>query len=241
MTDEEYRQQVQKRWQESMALLGFEDSGPEPLADVEQPAKEVPGPAQPASLTESDPDEESPGSTSAPHPAEPYASPTSAYEEWDGIQEEQAAVVHTPMPKPTPQTEAVDLTAEPPAPVVEVQGGGEDQRGEKEPLRRRRGRRGRGRRSEGGESERQHGQGEESGRHDEETSERQGSGRRGRGRSRQRVEDSHQEEEAADLEESATEEAADDSDFPDDEQNDFSDWNVPSWQELIASLYRPER
>ena len=22
---------------------------------------------------------------------------------------------------------------------------------------------------------------------------------------------------------------------------DFSDWNVPSWQELIASLYRPDR
>jgi hypothetical protein len=25
------------------------------------------------------------------------------------------------------------------------------------------------------------------------------------------------------------------------EDTDFSDWNVPSWQELIASLYRPER
>jgi hypothetical protein len=22
---------------------------------------------------------------------------------------------------------------------------------------------------------------------------------------------------------------------------DFSDWNVPSWQELISALYRPDR
>jgi hypothetical protein len=26
-----------------------------------------------------------------------------------------------------------------------------------------------------------------------------------------------------------------------DDDTDFSDWNVPSWQELIASLYRPDR
>jgi hypothetical protein len=25
------------------------------------------------------------------------------------------------------------------------------------------------------------------------------------------------------------------------ELGDFSNWNVPSWNELIASLYRPER
>ena len=32
---------------------------------------------------------------------------------------------------------------------------------------------------------------------------------------------------------------------PDDEDDDegesYADWNVPSWQELIASLYRPDR
>jgi hypothetical protein len=26
-----------------------------------------------------------------------------------------------------------------------------------------------------------------------------------------------------------------------DEDTDFSDWTVPNWQELIASLYRPDR
>lgn len=36
-----------------------------------------------------------------------------------------------------------------------------------------------------------------------------------------------------------TEEA--DYDIMDEGPTDFSDWNVPSWQELIASLYRPER
>ncbi len=27
----------------------------------------------------------------------------------------------------------------------------------------------------------------------------------------------------------------------DDEKLSFANWNVPSWQELIASLYRPDR
>ena len=25
------------------------------------------------------------------------------------------------------------------------------------------------------------------------------------------------------------------------DDTDFSDWNVPSWQDLISSLYRPDR
>ena len=47
--------------------------------------------------------------------------------------------------------------------------------------------------------------------------------------------------EDADLDEPAIDEPATDRDFGDDEPTDFSEWNVPSWQELIASLYRPER
>jgi hypothetical protein len=27
----------------------------------------------------------------------------------------------------------------------------------------------------------------------------------------------------------------------DEPEEDFSDWNVPSWNELIAALYRPDR
>ena len=49
------------------------------------------------------------------------------------------------------------------------------------------------------------------------------------------------EEEIAEQDESVEEEAAKDDDFGDDEPIDPSEWNVPSWQELIASLYRPER
>jgi hypothetical protein len=30
-------------------------------------------------------------------------------------------------------------------------------------------------------------------------------------------------------------------DETDEEEENFSDWNVPSWSELIASLYRPDR
>jgi hypothetical protein len=28
---------------------------------------------------------------------------------------------------------------------------------------------------------------------------------------------------------------------PEEEPDTLSDWNVPSWQDLIASLYRPDR
>jgi hypothetical protein len=32
-----------------------------------------------------------------------------------------------------------------------------------------------------------------------------------------------------------------DPDVKDEEMDTLSDWNVPSWNELIASLYRPDR
>jgi hypothetical protein len=44
-------------------------------------------------------------------------------------------------------------------------------------------------------------------------------------------------EEEATEPEAAAPEPEDDDDEPD----TLSDWNVPSWNELIASLYRPER
>ena len=61
--------------------------------------------------------------------------------------------------------------------------------------------------------------------------------RRGRGRSRSKgapADDAP--EEAADQEESQPSRAADE-----DDDDNLSNWTVPSWQELIASLYRPER
>ena len=59
---------------------------------------------------------------------------------------------------------------------------------------------------------------------------------RGRGRPRSREEEVHQAEEAAAVPEPLPEPDADDSDV-----SDLSNWTVPSWQELIGSLYRPER
>jgi hypothetical protein len=50
----------------------------------------------------------------------------------------------------------------------------------------------------------------------------------------------------AEVEEPAAEETPPDAtavepDEDDEEVENLSNWNVPSWQELIASLYRPER
>jgi hypothetical protein len=61
-------------------------------------------------------------------------------------------------------------------------------------------------------------------------------GRRGNRRSPEALEEEPVQEEP--LEEAETASAADD-DI--DEEDNLSDWSVPSWTELIASLYRPER
>jgi hypothetical protein len=69
-------------------------------------------------------------------------------------------------------------------------------------------------------------------------------GRRRRGRKEEVRSHRDEEPEREELDDSAEEErdaereAADDDD---DSDTDFSDWNVPSWQELIGSLYRPDR
>jgi hypothetical protein len=68
--------------------------------------------------------------------------------------------------------------------------------------------------------------------------------RSGRGRRRRRKAevseaepDSPRAAAAADAEDAAAVEADDGGD----ELDNLADWNVPSWNELIASLYRPER
>jgi hypothetical protein len=64
---------------------------------------------------------------------------------------------------------------------------------------------------------------------------------RRRGRGHEKIDEAEAEVEAADLPapEAIEQEADDDTEI--EELGDFSNWNVPSWNELIASLYRPER
>lgn len=71
---------------------------------------------------------------------------------------------------------------------------------------------------------------------------RRGRGR-GRGRGRPRAEEPVPEPESAEIPEPGDSEAVSttDSELDADEVSDLSGWNVPSWQELISSLYRPER
>jgi hypothetical protein len=70
--------------------------------------------------------------------------------------------------------------------------------------------------------------------------------RRGRGRSRgegKRIETANApdtDEDEGGMEE-VPEDAAQTEDEADEEEISFANWTVPSWQELIASLYRPER
>ena len=66
---------------------------------------------------------------------------------------------------------------------------------------------------------------------------------RGRGRDRRGKEDEVEREETPEEEPVAEEEeepfAVEEED--DEDATDYSDWSVPSWQDLIASLYRPDR
>jgi hypothetical protein len=57
----------------------------------------------------------------------------------------------------------------------------------------------------------------------------------------EKIDEAEAEAEAADLPapEAIEQEADDDTEI--EELGDFTNWNVPSWNELIASLYRPER
>ena len=66
---------------------------------------------------------------------------------------------------------------------------------------------------------------------DEETEEERGA-RRGRGRRRPAP------AETAGVKAADAEDAAEDDDFS---QDAWADWNVPSWQELIDGLHRPDR
>jgi hypothetical protein len=76
----------------------------------------------------------------------------------------------------------------------------------------------------------------------EEPSSRDRSPGRGRGRSRHRRAAVEETEEPATVEDEVEEEPTPEpSADSDDEEEDLSGWSIPSWQELIDSLYRPDR
>src|SRR5438477_12958284 len=92
MSSEEYRDQVQKRWQETMALLGFDDAGPAP--EPEKPKAKTPPPMPPA--TEPEPAHSKfPPTAAAEAPPPQTAAPTPDYDEWYGRQESETAPVKT--------------------------------------------------------------------------------------------------------------------------------------------------
>jgi hypothetical protein len=106
---------------------------------------------------------------------------------------------------------------------------------------RRSGKHGRGRRQGRGEERAATGEGEEDTAQRPSTDEgNSGEERpaRGHGRRQEQAKSSHQADEDEDVE--VTDARAESEDESDDVE-DFSHWSVPSWNELIASLYRPQR
>jgi hypothetical protein len=242
MTDEEYRQMVEKRWRESMELLGVDpgpqpaptkhpEREPEPAAEepvAELPSAEEPAPPEPPAEVATPPMEYTrPAVRAHPLPRRlPEAEPI--VEEPAALPVAQATVEDTPEPVAEEETAVKDDSEEP---------------GAEKASGRRRGRRGR-RSSRGKKSETPD---TEAGvteapaaKEAEEPAEEEAPSRRGRGRSRPKQANTT-DTEAADQDEAAAH-AADDTEASDDEPDEtLSEWNVPSWQELIASLYRPER
>jgi hypothetical protein len=225
MTDEEYREQIHKRWQESMSLLGFEDSGPKPEpAETEQPtAAEPPAtellPSQ-SVISEIMPMAESSEAPSKDHEAQSVLASNDKWSEPERLETVIAAA--------DSETALMSADKKKPLPVQE--------RSEAEGGRHRRGRRGRrGKRADSEEAKRAD-DGTESASAEQESQQRDRGGRRGRPRQR-----TSRPAEAANVEEETTPSTTESNEFGEDESTDPSEWNVPSWQELIASLYRPER
>jgi hypothetical protein len=187
-----------------------------------------------------------------PEPAEQtYAPPSPPVR-----QEAKPFREETPLPEPVPASASEDITEDAVAPRIEEMPADAESAPPAEEKRRpargrRRGRRG-GRRTEDialpaaeheapGESERPERAAVEAG---EEESPPDRSRRRGRGRPRRK-------KETADVVESTDALDADtvpsdrppepDDESGDDAGEDMSGWTIPSWQELIDSLYRPDR
>jgi hypothetical protein len=222
MTDEEYRQEVERRWQESMALLG--------LASTPPPKKKAEPQPQPA-------------------PQSPPAEVVQEFEdELDREAQDWTKAAAAQIAKDTePAAEEVQSTAgETEETVAEKPLEDED---EDPATGRRRGRRGRGSRGKKPEPAADaaavtsaEGAAEAS---KAEKPEEERPGRRGRGRPRARTEKPARAAPGRQAETSAPAKSdsqqAEVEGEADDDTSDLSEWDVPSWQDLIASLYRPDR
>jgi hypothetical protein len=225
--------QDQPEQQDHWAALAEQLGLPPPPKPESKQAPPPPAAAPPAERAET-PAEPEPPAAQEPEP-EPFEDRLFAGEagfrhdrrrDFDSVEE------HLGETAPAADLEEVPEPAAPPEPVAE----------EEKPAApgQRRGRRsGRGRSAKGG---RERGGEEAAG---AEAEKPESGRRRGRGRGRTRGKQSKTQGpagEKAGTEALAGQEApGGQPDDKDDEMDNLSDWNVPSWTELIASLYRPER
>jgi ribonuclease E len=220
MSDEEYRQEVERRWRESMALLGL-DPGAEAAKPVleARPPKVEPVFQAPPSKAEDEPREPEPAPFgSASLEAEPFL---------DEIQSELPVADENVLVEPAPAEETA-----PPE---------EESAAEARPGRRR-GRRGRRvKKGEEGKAGADVSTEDSAASADEEAAEEAPRRKRGRGSGRPRTQKDTASSEAASQDVPSQVEPTSDGDEEDEDLQNPADWDVPSWQELIESLYRPER
>jgi len=233
MSEEQLRGQTHDRWRETLALLGLPPE-PEPSAESSPPSAESAretAPAEPEPPRHFEREPEPPPVTEREPEIIPFAAP---------IYEELAPEAATLQEQPFPAEEGLEEPAPDQPPSLEEE---DRSRG------RHRSRRG-GRSRSPREADDTAGVTPEEGSAEiadrvEALSHPRDDRSRGRGRDqgrRREMPESEpeivEEDEDQEVEGSAEETAAHDRD---DEPDTLSDWNVPSWQELISSLYRPER
>jgi hypothetical protein len=231
MSDEQEQARQRQHWQELAELLGLD---PEPAAVS---PGQVTG-TKPAEAGEIRKPEEA-GEPEAPPATErrPRAAVSSPESQWQPIAEaidEAQEVEESPPPE---QSAPVQLFSDSGEAEIEERGGGKKRR--------------RGRRSS--RDSKRAGRGdtadpsvnEPAEKSDDESSPEQPRerARRQRGGHRQALPTEKTDFSEVDEEETIESPlaAAEDEDDSDDELDNLSDWNVPSWNELIASLYRPDR
>jgi hypothetical protein len=236
MSKDDYREEMERRWRESMALLGLDD-GPPPKAEAAPKPAPPPPKLEPARKVEDSPPVLTP---------EPVTMPDFSASDTQSEIEDGGVTPVIDMPVVGDELPPGDDDHEP--------GQAPEPPGPDDKSRRRRGRRGRrGKRPEDAPKRAAAGEavsseGVES--PSEPADERRGRGqrpardqaerpRRGRGKpAPEREPEPVDEDEPIDAENQPAfqEDGLDDGDPP-----DLSEWDVPSWQELIASLHRPDR
>jgi hypothetical protein len=248
MTEEEIREQTNQRWKETLALLGLPPAT-EPPAAAHQP------PATPEPVAERH--------VAEPEPARTWQEPEPPHR-WQPEPEPEAVGWHRREQEPPDSAPERSKESEPTGEVPPVEGpgdvdafrepsptaGGESEDGPRSRGRRRGRRGGRGRSERATESERPSSgtpaetdvetrSEPEAEPREERPPRRGGRGRSQRGRRDEENETREVREEEDQESEIISEEPAPQG--PEEEPDMLSDWNVPSWQELISSLYRPDR